>query len=140
MSLKLGDHEFLEGEKIVILIVVSGIGVLVVGVGTIVQDLIFAILAVPKREDVIATLNHEQWEVKVCKLEIDVTDLADRLGLLLLLSCALSTRLIQLLTRAALIDWHFKFSATSILTIVSCNLLHRCSKFVFFFLKKFIFI
>jgi len=80
LGLKLSDHVLLVGEQVVIEVVVALLVLLVREVATVVENVIFAILAVPEREDIVAALDDKEREIKVGKLEIDVTDLASRLG------------------------------------------------------------
>ena len=108
LRLELRDHELLEGEKVIILILVCRF--LVAGsIRSVVQDLVLAVLAISERENIVPALDHEEGKVEVRELEVDIADLADSL----LRLCGNSLGLVvELLARAALIDGHFKFVAT----------------------------
>ena len=98
----------MEGKEVIILILVRCLVLVARSIGPVVQDLILAVLTISKRENVIPTLDHEEREVKVGELEVDIPDLAH--GLLGLCGNPLGL-IIDLLTRASLINGHFKFVA-----------------------------
>ena len=109
LRLELRDHELLEGEKVIILILVCRF--LVAGsIRSVVQDLVLAVLTISKRENVIPALDHEEREVEVGELEVDIPDLAH--GLLGLCGNSLGL-IIDLLAGATLINGHFKFVASA---------------------------
>ena len=105
LRFKMCYHEFLEGEQVILLLLISLI--LVASIWPVVQDFIFAILSIPKRENIIPALNHEHREVKICQLKIDISDLAD--GLLGLRGDALGL-IVELLARASLVDGHLELT------------------------------
>ena len=61
LRLKLSDHEFLVGQQVVLLILVA-VNICVEFCASV-EVLVFAILAVPQRENVVATLNYIQGEI-----------------------------------------------------------------------------
>ena len=101
LRLELRDHELLVGEQVVFLgVTLVHTRVHIAGV----QDFTLAVYAVAKREDVVAALYHEEWEVEVGQLEVNVSDLT--LSELLRWPCLL----IELLTIASLVDGNFKLA------------------------------
>ena len=79
LLLKLRDHVLLIRKKVVVHVGIAHV-VLLAEVAACVQDVVLSVLAVPKRENVVAALDHEQGEVEVGQLEIDVPNLAFSLG------------------------------------------------------------
>lgn len=116
LGFELSDHELLVSEEVLFLIFV-GIHVLI-GIGLVCDELIASVLTVPKREDLIATLNNEEREVEIGQLEVDIADLTDRLSLLSgRPSTTIAFAIVELLSGAALIDRHFEL-------LVLCASLH----------------
>ena len=110
LRLELRDHELLERKEVIILILVCRLILVARGVGPVVEDLILAVLTISKRENVIPALDHEEREVEVRELEVDIPDLAH--GLLGLCGNSLGL-IIDLLAGATLINGHFKFVASA---------------------------
>ena len=80
LGLELLNHVLLIGEEVVILVLVAHVCI-VVDIARIGQVLVLAVLAISERENIVPTLDHEQWEVKVGQLKVDISDLADILSL-----------------------------------------------------------
>ena len=80
LGLKLLDHVLLIGKEVVILVLIAHVSI-VVHIARIGQVLILAVLAISERENIVPTLDHKQWEVKVGQLKVDISDLADALSL-----------------------------------------------------------
>lgn len=111
LGLEVGDHELLVGEEVVLfrvpLVHIS------VHVSSRVHNLILAVLTIPQREDVVATLDHEEGEVEIGQLEVNVANLADRLlrgG---------PRALIHLLTSASLKNGHLELAIGASIVIVA---------------------
>lgn len=79
LLLKLRDHVLLIGKQVVVHVSIAHV-VLLAEVSARVQNVVLSVLAVPKRENVVAALDHEQGEVQVRQLEIDIPNLAFSLG------------------------------------------------------------
>ena len=75
LLLKLRDHVLLIGKQVVVHVGIAHV-VLLAEVSARVQNVVLSVLAVPKRENVVAALDHEQGKVQVCQLEIDIPNLA----------------------------------------------------------------
>ena len=96
------NHELLVGEQVIFLrVTLVHVGV---HIAWVMQDFTLAVLPVSQREYIVSALNHEEWEVEVGQLEVDIPDLA--------LSHLLwwPSLLIELLASASLVDRHFKLA------------------------------
>ena len=100
----------MEGKEVIILVLVRRLVLVARGVGPVVEDLVLAVLTISKRENVIPALDHEEREVEVGELEVDIPDLTH--GLLGLCGNSLGL-IIELLAGATLINGHFKFVASA---------------------------
>lgn len=80
LGFELGDHVLLIRKQVIVLVLVSIVGI-VVDVAAILEEIVLSVLSISERENIIAALYHEQREVQVGQLEVNVTDLTRGLNL-----------------------------------------------------------